>query len=289
MHEVKTKTESLRLLSLNVKGISNFRKRRAVFTWCRKQKADVIFLHETHSTEEREKQWIKEWGSQIYFSHGSSNSRGVAILLKKGIDIVGKKSFGDTCGGFIVIESKINDEEYILINVYAPNKDEQSVKFFHSLFNIMRQNEYYNEDNIIIGGDFNCRLNPEMDKNGGILIPRQNVIDSIEEIQCTFSLHDKWRIQHPNTRSYTWSRKFPFIFSRLDYWLISDNLHDFITTSDILPATDHSAILLGVQKIEESRKGPGYWKLNTSLLANENYINMIRTEMPTWIKDGKLQ
>ena len=190
MYEVKTKTASLRLLSLNVKGISNFRKRRAVFTWCRKQKADVIFLQETQSTEEREKQWVKEWSSQIYFFHGNSNSRRVAILLQRGIDIkiVKKKSFGDTCGRFIVLESKINDEKYILINVYAPNKDEQSVKFFHSLSNIMRQNEYYNEDSIMTGGDFNCPLNPEMDKKGGILIPRQNVIDSIEEIQCTFSL-----------------------------------------------------------------------------------------------------
>ena len=197
MHEVKTKTESLRLLSLNVEGISNFRKRRAVFTWSRKQKADVIFRQETHSTEEREKQWIKEWGSPIYFSHESSDSRGVAILLKRGIDIVVKKSFGDTCGRFIVLESKISDEEYILINVYAPNKDEQSVKFFHSLSNIMRKNEYYDEDNIIIGGDFNCPLNPEMDKKRWYLVPRQSVIDSIEEIQCTFSFHDIWRIQHP--------------------------------------------------------------------------------------------
>ena len=32
-----------------------------------------------------------------------------------------------------MLESKINDEEYTLINVYAPNKDEQLVKFFHSL------------------------------------------------------------------------------------------------------------------------------------------------------------
>ena len=87
MYEVKTKTASLRLLSLNVKGISNFRKRRAVFTWCRKQKADVIFLQETQSTEEREKQWVKEWSSQIYFFHGNSNSRRVAILLQRGIDI----------------------------------------------------------------------------------------------------------------------------------------------------------------------------------------------------------
>ena len=54
----------------------------------------------------------------------------------------------------------------------------------------MWQNEYYNEDNILIGVDFNCLLNPEMDKKGGILILRQNVIDSIEQIQCIFSLHD---------------------------------------------------------------------------------------------------
>ena len=55
-----------------------------------------------------------------------------------------------------------------------------------------------------------------------------------------------------------------------------------------LRPADHSTILLGVQKIEKSRKGPGYWKLKTSLLANENYINMIKTEMPTWIEDGKV-
>ena len=59
----------------------------------------------------------------------------------------------------------------------------------------------------------------------------------------------------------------------------------------VLPGSRHAqtlSILLGVQKIEESRKGPGYWKLNTALLANENYINMIKTEMSTWIEDGKV-
>ena len=39
-----------RMLSLNVRGLSNFKKHRAIFAWCRKQNANIIFLQETHST-----------------------------------------------------------------------------------------------------------------------------------------------------------------------------------------------------------------------------------------------
>ena len=40
-----------RMFSLNVRDLSNFKKRRAIFTWCRKQNANIIFLQETHSTD----------------------------------------------------------------------------------------------------------------------------------------------------------------------------------------------------------------------------------------------
>ena len=53
------------------------------------------------------------------------------------------------------------------------------------------------DNNVIICGDFNCPLDPTMDKKGGILIPRQHVIISIENIQNEFSLHDIWRIKTP--------------------------------------------------------------------------------------------
>ena len=54
-------SETLNLLSLNVKGLTNFRKRRTVFTWCRKKNADIVFLQETHSIKETEVQWRNEW------------------------------------------------------------------------------------------------------------------------------------------------------------------------------------------------------------------------------------
>ena len=35
------------------------------------------------------------------------------------------------------------------------------------------------EENIIVGGDFNCLLNTLVDKKDGIMIPRKSVVASI--------------------------------------------------------------------------------------------------------------
>ena len=43
---------------------------------------------------------------------------------------------------------------------------------------------------MIIGGDFNCLLVLAKDIKGGILIPRQHLINLIEDIQSEFNLHD---------------------------------------------------------------------------------------------------
>jgi len=124
----------------------------------------------------------------------------------------------------LLLKVLINDKTYTLINVYGPNKDAEAIKFFQSLSTTLRKSELESADNIIIGGDFNCLLDPTKDKKGGILIPHQHLINSIENTQSEFSLHDIWRIKNPTTLSFTWSKSSPFIFCRLDFWLISDTL-----------------------------------------------------------------
>ena len=58
----------------------------------------------------------------------------------------------------------------------------------------------------------------------------------------------------------------PFVFCRLDYWLTSFHLFDNVKNVDIMPAikTDHSAIIMELQSIDQQMKGPGSWKLNVS-------------------------
>ena len=89
-----------------------------------------------------------------------------------------------------MLKALINNKTYTLINVHGPNKDAEAIKFFQSLSTMLRKLELESNDNIIIGGDFNCPLDPTKDKKGGILIPRQHLINSIENVQSEFSLHD---------------------------------------------------------------------------------------------------
>ena len=280
----------LRFISLNVKGISNFKKRRTIFTWCRKRNADITFLQETHSTLQTMLQWKNEWGAKLITSHGSSNSRGVAIMIKNNLDCTIHHTFLDPMGRYIILKADIEDTAYLLINVYALNKDKDLIEFFKLLLNTLKKENLDSEENIVMGGDFNCPLNPAIDKKGGTLNERKSVISCIRDcLQNELDLVDIWRIKNPGISSFTWSQKSPRVFCRLDYWLISNKLSDLVTSTDIIPAvrTDHDAILLEIGELENELRGPGYWKLNCSLLVDEEYVNSVTELIPIWAAKGR--
>ena len=157
----------------------------------------------THSTKAGEYTWKKEWDSEIIFSHGSSNARGVAVLIKRGLDIVVKQELLNSSGRSIVVKTLIKDKRYQLANIYSPNRNAEAVRFYQNLSTTLRKMDPSSDDNIVVGSHFNCPLNPTLDKKGGILIPRQHVINSLENVQNQFSLHDVLRNKNPNTRSFT--------------------------------------------------------------------------------------
>ena len=62
-----------------------------------------------------------------------------------------------------------------------------------------------------------------------------------------------------------------------------------VRLTEIIPAirTDHDAILLEIGKLENGQNGPGYWKLNCSLLADDAYVNSITELLPLWAAEGR--
>ena len=269
---------TLKVLSLNVRGLREKPKRCEIFEWLKTYhmgNESIIFLQETHSTPEIEKLWIRDWGAPIFFSHGTSASAGVAILLPRNInpDLVKMKRQED--GRKMLIELASFEEKIFLLNVYAPtsNCHKAQSEFIDGLVSDMEQYA----DSLIIGGDFNIHLNPELDKFHN---SSQQTFSStrLNTIINDFDFIDIWRLKNPTLKRYTWSRKKPLTQSRLDYWFIPREMTYNVTKCDIRPAikTDHKLISLNLKFNGNEKCGPGLWKFNKSLLYDATYVQEIK-------------
>ena len=202
------------VLSLNTRGLIERKKRRSIFRFVKKQKVDICFMQETHSSREIENIWQNEWGGKIYFSHGTRNSRGAMVLFKPGLDIQILNSATDNTGRIIILTVQIQDVQFKLINIYAPNYEENQIHFYRSLKTMMTQNDIKAEDNILLGGDFNIILNTEKDRKSQVqtqFSSRHNqIVNLLKEILISFEIHDVWRTKNPHALRFTWSRSNPY-------------------------------------------------------------------------------
>ena len=263
---------NLKCISLNVRGINKSIKRRNLFCWLHNGKYDVIFLQETYSDDKIENIWRAEWGGDVFYSHGSKHSRGVMLLIKPTFKIENPDIIRDKKGRFLLVRASLQDEEFCFVNIYAPNDPSLQKTFFNELSNKLRP---YSNDNIILGGDFNCPLE-SVDKTGGKdTNNRRSVIDSINDLRNTLGLVDIWRFHHPSSQRFTWSNSSGKIQCRLDYWLVSKHLVPRTCKTEVKAYhdSDHSPIYVEIQYENSQKKpGPGFWKFNNSLLENEEFV-----------------
>jgi endonuclease/exonuclease/phosphatase (EEP) superfamily protein YafD len=169
-------TFNFNLLSLNVRGLkSDALKRRSLFHWFKNhnESNSIIFLQETHSTKECVIDWRTEWGSDMFFSHGTSDSRGVAILFPANLDVTVTNEISDNDGRFLLLDIIIDETRLIFVNVYAPTKSHvvEQCQCLEELREVLMP---LSGENLILGGDFNTVLNPLLDKKGGRREPVSN-------------------------------------------------------------------------------------------------------------------
>ena len=269
------------IASINVRGLGDYRKRTSVYNWLHKKKIDIIYLQETHSTEQNEQLWKNQWRGKTYMSHGTNNSKGCMILFRQNLDIDIQQVITDDEGRYVIVDCNIMDERFILVNIYAPNTENGQIIYISDLEQTLTDLGFSSAQNFIIGGDWNFVRDASVDKHGGLDRIKQKSIDQMDILMNNLCLNDSWRIRNPLERRYTWRQKSPLIQCRLDYWLLSDSLFDNITHIDTIPSiqTDHSAIVLKLKYIEEGKGGQGLWKFNTSLLDNVNFINVLRLKI----------
>lgn len=111
---------TLKLLTWNVRGLSNRVKRSAVFTFLKKQRADVVVLAKTHVDGRLQMALKRPWIGWAYHWTHSSQARRVFILIAKSVHFELCDILSDSQGRYIFLSAKIYGESFLILAVYVP-------------------------------------------------------------------------------------------------------------------------------------------------------------------------
>ena len=107
--------------------------------------------------------WRAEWVGEILFAHGFKHSKGAMILFKPSLNVDILEITVHKNGRFLTANININQDDLCLVNIYAPNDQNQQANFFDKIIDPIRRSSI---KYILPGGDFNCPLT-EVEKVGG--------------------------------------------------------------------------------------------------------------------------
>ena len=273
--------DSLKVLSVNCQGLRNKNKRSDVLSYLKDTGAGIICLQDTHLTEQDLQATKMIWNNECYLHGQRTNARGVGILINNNFEQEVIECNKDTDGNYLQLIMKIQTFKINLITIYAPNIDRP--EFFNQIRDLMNKTD---TDYIVVCGDFNLVLNPQLDsmnyKNINHPRSRQILLHTMDEL----NLIDTFRYFHPHVKRYSWRKRNPVKQARLDFFLTSNTMSDIIDNCYIRHSyrSDHSIIELSIT-LNNFEKGKGVWKLNVGLLKNPDYVNLVNRI----IEDEKLK
>ena len=255
---------------MNVRGLSNRVKRKQIYRHIKDRNIDIACLQETHCTKNKHRIWQNEYGGKIIFSDGESNSRGVAILFNRNLNPKNVSQEKDTEGRYVITTFNIDEVSYAICNLYAPNQDKP--KFFVNIFDKMQK---VSTDHVIITGDFNVCIEPQLDKRGGNINDTKSA-ELIRTFKDENQWVDPWRLLNQDKFQYTFKKRKPLVMTRLDYFLLPMGTQNLVCHCEIIPSflSDHNSVELTLAT-NHSIRGPGFWKFNATLLKNQEYANGI--------------
>ena len=272
---------AVQIISLNVNGIRNSDRRAGLLLWLRSLAVvpDVVCLQEAHCVSDVECQsWFRSSGFQSVVSPGSQKSCGCIILFRPSLSLVDFSSDDD--GRFVSCEFCLQDKSFRVVSLYAPNRNPARDQF-------LEQVSTWVDPSVptVLCGDFNTVFDRSLDRAGS------NASDTSRESSSTLShlfdaccVIDTWRYFHPSSSGFTWMSSDGSVSSRIDLigcpyvWVPS------VSSCDILPCpySDHCAVLLRVTVPDVVPPGPGLWKLNISILEEEEYVRQVGESWSNW-------
>lgn len=203
--------QDIKIVTFNVNGISNPVKWSKNVSKVKCENAQIVLLQETHlSVIEHEKVKRMGYTRAYHSSYKSGRRRGVMILISQKVpyDFISEES--DKEGRYIGVSGKIYNIVVTICNIYAPPGSDLMIGALGV---------------VICGGDWNLRLNPNMDasKNLPLLVTHKKVNNLLTDL----GILDLWRDFYPSGCDYTFYSHPRYIFSNRFFCVFKRDCYRF--------------------------------------------------------------
>ena len=274
---------SINCNSLNMSVTSKQNQIRKIYGIV-KLKTDIIFLSDVRICNRNLVNGISDilrvfqinpYQSYNFLYNSSSNKRGVGILTKRHLDFTEELVVRDPEENYILVWANYKGNTIILGAIYGPNDDNPG--FFESLQTNLQS---LGNHPIIIGGDWNCTFSCDNIINNIDCYKMRNLPNArhsrlLADMCDITHLVDPFRSLHPNQREFSFFPRnvLQLNRSRLDFFLVSENIVQDVSDCSILPSLqsklfDHRAIVLSISGTKPySIKKPA---ISRSILKDDN-------------------
>lgn len=259
--------QNMKIYSWNIKGLGNPIKRNKVLSLLKKDKADVVFLQETFLSDTEHLKLKRDWIGQVYFSSYKTHSRGTAIVINKTCPFELEKLVTDPNGRFVLVVGTIFGTPITFLNIYAPNIDEPM--FMSDMVLLFNENC---KGLGLMGGDFNCTLNPTLDKSNQSKSHNLKSSKVLQGLCAESGLIDVWRQLNQDVKDYTFFSNVHNSYSSIDYFCIPSKymLRVKECKIDSINISDHARVYLTIY-LESGELVSRRWKFDNSLLRDEKF------------------
>lgn len=272
----------VKITSWNVRGLGKPAKIKRVMTRIKLLKSTIIFLQESHMLAKDIIKIRRRWTGQVFSSSFSSSARGVITLIHKSIPFQLSKVVTDPAGRYLIIQGSLLNECVCMVNLYGPNND--SPTFFENLFLILASMP----GKLIMAGDFNCAISPHLDRSTGVDTSHSQSREKLQGLMKEMNIDDPWRRLHPADRVYSCCSSVNKSYSRIDYFLISNDLFHKVSDCSYgaIVISDHAPVSL-IYHDSKLQKGPRRWRFHPRWLHDPNFLEFIGSQIDLFFETNK--
>lgn len=289
-----------KVLAANVNGLSAQQKRRGFFAFLQEQHCGVALLSETHCTSDSQAMgWVQEgagpgrpWQGSAVWAHqaaqGQRAAGGVGILIAQRLiaaDTDVEIEYSSASGRVVKAAWQTPwGQRVAAVAVYAPCTAQHRSAFFLEEYMdaVTSGTQLYQ----MVGGDFNCCMNPEdvLSAAPGETSSRMVGSNALATTNLLAGLKDAWKTCNPHKppqpTHYSQHSGGDISGGRLDYVFVSEAIVDqgWVQAAQQhrrFPS-DHRPVLVTLQPLGTPSLGPRRWHFPNHMLGHDSFVGGLR-------------